>query len=111
MSVFAIVLATSVREERICQRPGPFTYALVYVLPTSFPPDVWTPVICLTLSRVGFDNHSGAATCCWKGGHVNSLQFSFLWEITDLVWQGRTKLCVCVCILTDDTNKPFSIVH
>lgn len=39
------------------------TTTLVSVLPTYFPQDVWMPVIFLTHSQVGFDNHSRAATC------------------------------------------------
>lgn len=69
------------------------------------------PVISLTLSQVSFDNHSRAATCCLKGGHVNSLQCSFLWEIIDPVSQGRKKkMTLCVLIFTSVANERYSVL-
>lgn len=76
---------------------GRRTAALVYVLPTYFPLDVRTPVICLTLSQVGFDGHAELRPAAGK--EDTSAACSFLSSGKSWIRCGRGELnwhCVCV---------------
>lgn len=59
------------------------------------------PLVTFTLQVTSFK-------CTWFRDDQTLQQFSFLWEITDPMSQGRIKLAlcgyVCVLILTSDTD-------